>query len=70
MKTPIHELLTKERIKQNIFQWELAEKLGVTQSAISSMECGKFDMTFSKAEKIANALGKELEIKLVDKKQD
>ena len=54
-----------ERIKQNLTQKELAEKMGTKQANISKLENGNANPSLEFLKKLANALGKKLEIKLV-----
>jgi len=57
-------LLKEERLKAGITQEELAHKAHTTKSAISRLETQMTDMKLSTLERIAHALGKEVEIQL------
>lgn len=57
-------LLKEERLKAGITQEELAHKAHTTKSAISRLENQMTDMKLSTLERIAHALGKEVEIQL------
>ena len=52
------------RLKQEMTQQELAEKIGTKQSAISRFERGAVTPTLSFLAKTASALGKELFVEL------
>lgn len=54
-----------ERIKQNLTQKELAEKMGTKQANISKIENGNANPSLDFLKRLAEALGKKLEIKLV-----
>ncbi|MGI6790865.1 helix-turn-helix domain-containing protein [Aminivibrio sp.] len=56
--------LIQERIKGNLSQKELAEKIGVTQSNISRLESGSYNPSLAFLQKIAKGLGKELHLEL------
>ena len=57
-------LLKEERLKAGITQEELARKAHTTKSAISRLEKRMTDMKLSTLERVAHALGKEVEIRL------
>lgn len=57
-------LLKEERLRAGITQEELAHKAHTTKSAISRLERQMTDMKLSTLERIAHALGKEVEIQL------
>lgn len=56
-----------ERIKKDLIQEELAEKLGVSQNHIACIECGKQNMSLGKILELANALEVDIETLLVFK---
>ena len=51
------------RLEQGLSQKELADKINTKQSAISRLESGEYNPSIEFLAKIANALGKELEIR-------
>jgi HTH-type transcriptional regulator / antitoxin HipB len=57
-------LLKEERVKAGISQEELARKAHTTKSAICRLEKRMKDMKLSTLERVAHALGKEVEIQL------
>ncbi len=59
----IRELRENYKITQDT----LSIKSGVPRSTISKIETGKRNVSIEKLIKIANALGKDLEIRFVDK---
>ena len=61
----IEELRNKYKLTQN----QLSIKSGVPRSTISKIENGKRNVCFDKLVQIANALGKDVEIRFVDKKK-
>ncbi len=50
------------RLEQGLSQKELADKIKTKQSAISRLESGEYNPSIELLAKVANALGKELEI--------
>ena len=54
-----------ERIKQNISQKELADRMGTKQAKISKLENGNANPSLDFLKRLANSLGKKLEIKFV-----
>ncbi len=52
------------RRRKHLTQAELAEKMGTKQPVISRIESGNFKPSFSLLERIANALGAELIVRL------
>lgn len=50
------------RLEQGLSQKELADKIKTKQSAISRLESGEYNPSIDFLAKVANALGKELEI--------
>ena len=51
------------RLAQGLSQKELAERVGTKQSAISRIESGDYNPSLEFLNKVAHALGKELQIK-------
>lgn len=58
-------LFIKARKEKNLTQSELAEKVGTKQSNISRLESGDYNPSLDFIEKVAAALDKKIEIKLV-----
>ena len=54
-----------ERMEQNISQRELADRMGTKQANISRLENGNANPSLDFLKRLAKALGKKLEIKLV-----
>lgn len=54
-----------ERMEQNISQRELADRMGTKQANISRLENGNANPSLDFLKRLARALGKKLEIKLV-----
>lgn len=59
----IKKEIMKLRLEQGLSQKELAAKVGTRQSAISRLETGEYNPSIDFLNKVANALGKELEVK-------
>lgn len=57
-------LLIETRIKKGITQKELAKKMGTKQSAISRFEAGGSNPTLEFMQKLADGLGKTLNVTL------
>jgi len=53
------------RIKKDLTQKELAEKLGTTQSAISRLEKGNVSPTVAFLKRLADALDSRLDIRFL-----
>ena len=53
----IGEAIKAERLKQNLTQEELGEKVGVKRSQICKLESGKSSITLSTMSKVFKALG-------------
>jgi predicted transcriptional regulator len=53
------------RHERNITQKELAEIIGTKQSNISRLESGNYNPTIDFLNKVARAVGKELEVRMV-----
>lgn len=51
------------RLAQGLSQKDLADKIGTKQSAISRLESGDYNPSLEFLNKVAQALGKELQIK-------
>ncbi|MDR2602453.1 MAG: helix-turn-helix transcriptional regulator [Spirochaetaceae bacterium] len=60
----IEEIITARREK-NLTQKDLAELVGTKQSNISRLESGNYNPTLEFLNKIARAIGKKLEIRIV-----
>ena len=60
----IEEIITA-RQEKNLTQKDLAELVGTKQSNISRLESGNYNPTLDFLNKIAKAIGKELEIRIV-----
>jgi predicted transcriptional regulator len=60
----IEEIITA-RQEKNLTQKDLAELVGTKQSNISRLESGNYNPTLEFLHKIARAIGKELEIRIV-----
>jgi len=56
------EAIIDARLKKNISQKMLAKRLGTGQSAISRLQSGTYNPTFSFAQKLAKALETDLTI--------
>jgi len=59
----IKKEIIKLRIEQGLSQKDLATKVGTRQSAISRLESGEYNPSIEFLNKVAHALGKELEVK-------
>ena len=57
--------LIELRRKETLTQKELAKKLNTTQSAISRLESGEYNPSFRFLQRLAQALGKRIEIRFV-----
>lgn len=55
------------RIKNNLSQKELTQKLGISQAMVSKLESGDYNPTVKMLYEIAKKLGFELEIKFREK---
>lgn len=62
---PLIQLLRDERLEQNIYQRELAQRMGVSQSRVNQLERGAHDARLSTVEAYAKALGYSLEYTIV-----
>lgn len=63
---PIYEIkkqIIKLRIEQGLSQKELADKIGTRQSAISRLENDDYNPSVDFLNKVADALGKKLEVR-------
>lgn len=54
------EAMIEQRIKYGITQKQLAEKVGMKQSAIARFESGDYNPTYTFLKKLAGALGMKL----------
>jgi predicted transcriptional regulator len=61
------EKLIQKRIENGLTQKQIAEKVGTRQSAISRLESGTYNPSLSFLQKVADALGSRLQVKLVQK---
>lgn len=59
------EAIMKARIETGITQKELAQKTGISQADISRLERGIGNPSLNTLKRVAEALGKKLELKLV-----
>ena len=64
------EQYIKCRKAKNMTQADVAEALGVKRPNITRFENGTYNPTVDMLVKIAEGLGKDLEIRLVDKEED
>lgn len=69
IKKEIVEQYIRCRKEQKITQQDIADALGVKRPNITRFENGSYNPTVEMLVKIAECLGKDLEIRLVDKKQ-
>lgn len=53
-----------ERIKLDLTQEQLAEKLGMSQNYLACIECGRQNMSLGKILELAQALGIKIDILL------
>ncbi|MDO5437098.1 MAG: helix-turn-helix transcriptional regulator [bacterium] len=53
-----------ERIKLDLTQEQLAEKLGMSQNYLACIECGRQNMSLGKILELSEALGVEIEVLL------
>ena len=56
--------IIEKRLQKGLTQKQLADKIGTKQSAISRLEGGRFNPTFSLLNKIARALGANIHVSL------
>ena len=61
----IIEEIIMARKEKNITQKELAELIGTRQSNISRLESGNYNPSLEFLNKVAHAVGKKLEVKIV-----
>ena len=61
----IIEDIIMARKERNLTQKELAELVGTKQSNISRFESGNYNPSLDFLNKLANAVGKELEVRIV-----
>lgn len=57
--------IIRARSEQKVSQKELAERIGTRQSNISRLESGNYNPSLEFLEKVAEALGKKLEIRFI-----
>jgi DNA-binding XRE family transcriptional regulator len=60
----IEEIIMARKVK-NLTQKDLAELIGTRQSNISRLESGNYNPSLDFLSKIAHAVGKELEVRMV-----
>ncbi|MBT3864972.1 helix-turn-helix transcriptional regulator [Candidatus Peregrinibacteria bacterium] len=60
----IAEAIIAKRLEQGLTQSELAQKIGTKQSAISRLESGNYNPSFTFLEKVAKALNLNLIVSL------
>jgi predicted transcriptional regulator len=58
--------IIRARHERNLTQEQLADLVGTKQSNISRLESGEYNPTIEFLDKIAHAMGKNLEIRLID----
>ena len=58
----IYDALMEARIKGNLTQKQLAEKIGIKQSALARIESGGISSTFETIQKLLRALGYTLKV--------
>lgn len=58
-------MIKEARISAGFSRKELAEKLGITASAVSKMENHKTAPSISTLDKVAKAMGKTLKVEIV-----
>lgn len=57
-------MIIEKRIKKGLTQAALARKIGTKQSAIARLESGSYNPSMAFLEKVAKALGAQLEISI------
>ena len=60
----IEEIITARR-ERNLTQKDLAELIGTKQSNISRLESGNYNPSLDFLQKIASAMGKKLEVRII-----
>ena len=63
------EMIIKKRIEKGLSQEDLAKKLSTKQSAISRLESGIYNPSFSLLQKVSEALDTKLKISLIENKK-
>ncbi len=58
----IYDAIIEARIKENLTQKQLAEKIGIKQSALARIESGSISSTFAMIQKLLAGLGLKLKI--------
>lgn len=69
IRTELAEQYIRCRRERNMTQADVAEALGVKRPNITRFENGTYNPTLDMLVKIAACMGKELEIRLVDKEE-
>lgn len=62
------QALIDARREQGLTQKELSKRTGINQSDISKIEHGKLNISFKTMRRLADGLGKTLQVQLVDEK--
>ncbi len=70
MKNDIIDELAKARKEKGLSQGELAQLTGIKRENISRIESGKQNLSIETVEKIASALDKEVNLNLIEEKED
>lgn len=58
----------KYRIQANLTQADVAEKLGISVSYVSQIECGRTDVSLKRLDEIANIIHTRIELLIIDPK--
>lgn len=69
VRTELAEQYIRCRKERNMTQADIAEALGVKRPNITRFENGTYNPTLDMLVRIAECMGKELEIRLVDKEE-
>lgn len=62
----ISTAILKYRLKHNLSQTKLAEKLGVTQAMVSKLESGDYNYTIEQLWKVSQKLGFKLNVEFAE----
>lgn len=62
-------MLKEARKSQNISQYELSKRSGISRSVISEIESGKRNVSIAKLTRLADALDTDLKIEFVKRKR-
>lgn len=63
------KLIIQKRIEKGLTQKELARRIGTKQSAVSRLESGTSNPTFSFLQKVAQALGTTIKVSMINPKE-